>query len=65
MTGAALVELVAWLRKGGIRSEAPLLEALAAAPLPRKTGGGSASAGASVSAGAGCCCRRFGLPANW
>ena len=34
--GDKIVELVAWLEKGGISVEEELLEAVSAAPLPRK-----------------------------
>ena len=36
LAGDKIVELVAWLEKGGISTEEELLEALSAAPLPRK-----------------------------
>ena len=36
LAGDKIVEVVAWLEKGGISTEEELLEALSAAPLPRK-----------------------------
>ena len=52
--GDKIVELVAWLEKGEISAEEDLLEALAAAPLPRK--GASAASKSASAAGAHASC---------
>ena len=49
--GDKIVELVAWLEKGGVSVEEELLEALSAAPLPRK--GAQPAAKPAPAAGAG------------
>ena len=48
--GDKIAELVAWLEKGEITAEEELLEALAAAPLPRK--GANAASKSTTGAGA-------------
>lgn len=50
--GDKLVELVEWLRAGAIEREAPLLDALAQAPLPRKAGAPSHNQNVAAPAGA-------------
>ena len=60
-----MVELVEWLRKAAIEREAPLLQALAQAPLPRKAGAPSHNQNLAAPAGvcsASCSCRL--LPAR-
>ncbi len=52
--GDKIVELVTWLEKGEISAEEDLLEALAAAPLPRK-GASAASKPAPVAGAHGAC----------
>lgn len=52
VAGDKVVELVDWLRKGGIEREVPLLEALAQAPLPRKAGAPSHNQNIAAPAGA-------------
>ena len=42
LAGDKILELVAWLEKGEISAEEDLLQALAAAPLPRKGTGATA-----------------------
>lgn len=66
--GETVVELVRWLQKGDIESEAPLLQALAQAPLPRKPG--APSQNPSLSAAAGDICApgtvvHSGVPPNF
>lgn len=57
--GDKLVELVEWLRAGAVGREAPLLDALSQAPLPRKAGAPSHNQNIAAPAGAqymSCCC---------
>ena len=49
-----MVELVEWLRKGAIQREAPLLQALEQAPLPRKAGAPSHNQNLAAAAGWPC-----------
>ncbi|CAL8466956.1 g6492 [Coccomyxa elongata] len=49
--GDKLVELVEWLRAGAIEREAPLLDALSQAPLPRKAGAPSHNQNIAAPAG--------------
>jgi hypothetical protein len=49
--GDKLVEMVRWLQRGDIESEASLLQALAQAPLPRRPGAPSQNASLSAPAG--------------